>query len=99
MAGGVGYNFLHLRQNDKLFCRRITVHGVSFTIIDVQTPCPEFELSIIGGNSPSLSVETDLRYDLRIGCCNGLLFYFIMSCVLLSSDRFICGRNNAQSLE
>ena len=58
MAGRVWYYFLYLRQDDKLLNAFIVVHGVSFTVLDVPTPCSECECSIIGGNSPSLLEET-----------------------------------------
>ena len=56
MACRVGYDFPHLRQHEKLFNSRVVVHGVSFTVIDVQTRWPNFAFPVIGGNSPNFDM-------------------------------------------
>ena len=80
MAGGVRYDVPDLRKHQKFFDCCVAAHGVSFTVIDVQTPCPEFELSIIGGNSPNF------------GCHDNIpIFTILVRGDLLSPDRFVRG--------
>ena len=67
MAGGVRYDLLYLREHEEfsifltlflfllLFFGCVVVHGVSFTIMDVQTPWLHSAFSVIGGNSPSFA--------------------------------------------
>ena len=56
MAGRVWYLFLYLVQDDKLLNACVVVHGVSLTVIDVQTPWPNFAFPVIGGNSPNFDM-------------------------------------------
>jgi len=54
VAGRVWYLFLNLGQDDKFLNACGVVHGVSFAIIDMQTPWPKFELFSSGETRPIL---------------------------------------------
>ena len=56
MAGRVRYDVSHLRKHQEFFGCCVAVHAVSFTVIDVQTPWPNFALPVIGGNSPNFDM-------------------------------------------
>ena len=56
MARRVGYDVSHLRKHQEFFGYCVAVHGVSFTVIDVQTPWPNFAFPVIGGNSPNFDM-------------------------------------------
>ena len=84
MAGGVRYDVPHLRKHQKFFDCCVAAHGVSFTVIDVQTPWPKFEPLSSGETPPILDVIKFL-----VNIC------YIRAVSFLSPDRFINGSVNA----
>ena len=84
MAGTVGYNLPHLGEHKEFFGGCIVVHAVSFKIIDVQTPWPNFALPVIGENSPNFDMLRIVPFLSRLARRD-----------LLSSDSFVYGSFDA----
>ena len=84
MARRVRYDVSHLRKHQEFFGHCVAVHAVSFTVIDVQTPCPNFAFPVIGGNSPNFYMLGIVQFLNRL-----------MQGDLLSPDRFVRGSVDA----
>ena len=84
MASAVRYDVPHLRKHQKFFGCCVVVHGVSFTVIDVQTLWLKFGLTVIGENSPNF------------GCYENVpILTNLVRGILLSPDGFVHGSVDA----
>ena len=84
MARRVRYDVSDLRKHQEFFVYCVAVHAVSFTVIDVQTPWPNFVFPVIGRNSPN--------FDMLVIV---LFFNGLVRGNLLSPDSFVCGSFDA----